>query len=255
MTDALFFQTKSALHHCLSNSSSLAAYNPSVQVLQAAFVVFAVSGNSFSDHSSGFHSLFLQSVHAGGRMRQGVKSYVFYIHIEMQTFNRLRGRKRTGGNSLEREGLLECRVEMWGIHTHCRLYCTYTPTEAGFFFKRVVLELYSCPCALSRLLRCGWMEDGAKCFHLSTSIVKSSRIDILTDRKKEERWSRKKSDRFHSFQGCLQCCSLREANQKKKKEKEYCMLLFSDLSQHVLFCYLLVTLWNPSMEICVLEEL
>lgn len=78
MTDALFIQSESTLLHCLSNSSSLAAYNPSVQVLHAAFAVFVVSGNSFSDHSSGFHSLFLQGVHAGERMRQGENSYVLY---------------------------------------------------------------------------------------------------------------------------------------------------------------------------------
>lgn len=94
MTDALFTQSKPTLLHCLSNSSSLAAYNPSVQVLRAAFAVFVVSGNSFSDHSSGFHSLFLQGVHAGEGMRQGEKSYVLYSQRDAGFKQRLRGRKK-----------------------------------------------------------------------------------------------------------------------------------------------------------------
>lgn len=41
------------------------------------------------------------------------------------------------------------RVEVKGIHIFFPLiYSTYTPTEARVFFKRAVLELYSCPCAL-----------------------------------------------------------------------------------------------------------
>lgn len=55
-----------------------------------------------------------------------------YIHRELQTLNRkLRGRKRAGGNSLEREGLLDVGI------THALIslvYRTYTPTGAGFFF-------------------------------------------------------------------------------------------------------------------------
>lgn len=50
-------------------------------------------------------------------------------------------------------------------------------------FKRAVLKLYSCPCALVFHLRCGWMEDRAKCFYLSASILRSVRKDLLTNRK------------------------------------------------------------------------
>lgn len=113
-----------------------------------------------------------------------------------------------------------------------------------------MLELYSCPCALFVHLRCGRMEDRAKCFR----IVRSSRKDSLTDRKERDRAG--EGGRFHSFQGCLQCCSLRGANQTNKK-KEYCMLIVSDLSRRV-FCF--TTCWSriefcdPSIDVCVLEE-
>lgn len=94
----------------------------------------------------------------------------------------------------------------------------YTHIHRGrILFKRAVLKLYSCPCALIFHLRCGWMEDRAKCFYLSASILRSVRKDLLTNRKERERESRKKSSRFHSIQGCLQCCSLRGANETKVK--------------------------------------
>ena len=51
----------------------------------------------------------------------------------------------------------------------------------------------------------------------------------------ERQSGRKKSDRFHSFGGCLQCCSLGGGEQIKPKDKEYCVLTFPDLR---LFCYL-----------------
>lgn len=99
------------------------------------------------------------------------------------------------------------------------------------------------------------MEDRAKCFHLSASIGRSSsRKDILTDRKREI--GQEKAIDFTVFKDAYSAVvSGEQINQKKKKAKEYCMLMFSDLSQRVLFCYLLVEFFNPSIEICVLEEL
>lgn len=72
------------------------------------------------------------------------------------------------------------------------IYSTHTSTEAGILFKRAVLKLYSCPCALSFTYAVdGWMEDRAKCFHLSASILRSVRKDLL-DQQEREREQEKK---------------------------------------------------------------
>lgn len=110
--------------------------------------------------------------------------------------------------TLKRSG----RGEMLGKCSLSLIYCTYTPTEAGFFYGG---RCWSCTVAhvLCLHLHCGWMEDRAKCFHFSASIARSTRKDILTDR--TDRVER--SDRFHSFEGCLQCCSLKGTNRNFKQ--------------------------------------
>lgn len=94
------------------------------------------------------------------------------------------GGERLGGNGLQ-------EPDSCGNRTHTLLpliYCTYTPTEAGLFLRG---RCSSCTVAhvLCLHLHCGWkdgwmvgwMEDRAKSFHLSASIVRSSRKDFLPD--------------------------------------------------------------------------
>lgn len=120
------------------------------------------------------------------------------------------------------------RVEMLGKCSLSLRYCTYTPTEAGFFYGG---RCWSCTVAhvLCLHLHCGWMEDRAKCFHFSASIARSTRKDILTDR--TDRVER--SDRFHSFEGCLQCCSLKGTNRNFKRIPH--VAIFRSESVFVLF--------------------
>lgn len=200
-------------------------------------------------------------------MRQSEQCYVLYSQTVQRNASRQqrwRGTKEAvykgeaDGVTVWRGKGWVGRVEVKGIHSTYVLFSShilYTHTHRGrILFKRAVLKLYSCPCALSFTYAVdGWMEDRAKCFHLSASILRSVRKDLL-DQRERERESRKKSSRFHSFQGCLQCCSLRGANETKVK-RILRVDFFSDLSQRV-FCF--ATCWsgfsNPSIETCVLQE-
>jgi len=95
--------------------------------------------------------------------------------------------------------------EMLGIHTLS--YSVHTHPQRCDYFRRAVLELYSCPCALS--LHCGWRTEPN--VSARVSIVKSGRKDIL-------KRGAGKGDRFHSFSRMLTVLnSLRGANQTKWK--------------------------------------
>lgn len=202
-TDALLVQSQPAPLHPTSNSSSLAACEPSVQVHGLLVLAFAVIRSLCSSRSLGFTVCVLQSVHAGGRMTQGEKSYVLYSQtVQGNADRRRRGRGRKGarGNSLQRDGLLEpesCRKK---ARTLSPPHILHIYTHRGWIvFRRAVLELYSRPCALSSptLWMDGWMEDRAKCFYLSASIVRSGRKDILPDTTRHSAGGKKK--RIHSF--------------------------------------------------------
>lgn len=84
--------------------------------------------------------------------------------------------------------------------------------------------------------------------------MRSGRRDILTDRK--ERSSRKKRQISQFFEDANSAVVLGEQiKQKIKKIILHVDFFFRSESAWVLFCYLLVKFFNPSMEICVLEEL
>lgn len=81
------------------------------------------------------------------------------------------------------------------------------------------------------------MEDRAKCFHVSVSIVRSSRKDILTVRKRDGAGENKAI--FTVFSRVLTVLySLMRANQTQRKKN---VDVFRSESERDLFCYLLVT--------------
>lgn len=133
-----------------------------------------------------------------------VMCYIHRRRRETQTANsdgeggrRRCSRVKLRCNSLKKEGLLGVLELRCREYTHTvffpLIYSTYIPTEVGLFLRG---RCSSCTVAHVLYALCftyavvGWMEDRAKCFHLSASIVMSSGKDILTDRK--ERHSRKK---------------------------------------------------------------
>lgn len=91
-----------------------------------------------------------------------------------------------------------------------------------------MLELYSCQFAPSS--QSGWMEDRAKCFHLSNSIVRTSRQDILPNRMRVRAGG---SNRIACFQGCPRFCSVKGGILHADS--------FRAQSACVLFCYFLKT--------------
>lgn len=83
------------------------------------------------------------------------------------------------------------------------------------------------------------MEDRAKCFHLSASIVRSSRKkDILTDRNERESREKRYISQFSRMLTVLQSQGSKSNNKKRILHVD----VFRSESVCVLFCYLLGTL-------------
>lgn len=85
------------------------------------------------------------------------------------------------------------------------------------------------------------MEDRAKCFHLSASIVRSSRKDILPgttrDRAGEKKKKKRKEREFTVFKDAYRAKESEE--QIRPKKQEFCILIFPVLTQCFLFVLLL----------------
>lgn len=242
------------------NSSSLAACNP----CSGCFCcVCAVTGNVFSDRSSVFTVCFTfcKNVHAGGRMRQGEKTYVLYSQTVQRNASRQqrwRGRKEMSSRVKQQQpgegrfvGVVELRCREY---TFFSSHMLYIHTHRGLsLFKRAVLKLYSCPCALPFTYAVdGWRTEP----NVSTwapALWGAAKKTSSLIAKRDRAW---KSDRFHSFWECLQCCSLRGANQEKRKKILHDDIFRSELAR-VLFCFatVLVEFINPSIEICARRAL
>lgn len=193
-----------------------------------------------------------------------------YIHRrcrEMQTGNRDEEGRSVRGWS---RGVTVWRGEVWigrveREYTHMFFCCCFfSPSHILYIhihrgrilFKRAVLKLYSCPCALSFTYAVdGWRTEP----NVSTWAPASRGAAEETSWPTGKRDRAGKSGRFHSFfEDANSAVVLGE--QIKQKIKKIILhvdffFFFRSESAWVLFCYLLVKFLNPSMEICVLEEL
>lgn len=145
-------------------------------------------------------------------------------------------------------------VDVGSTHTLVPLiYSTYTPTDPWFFLRG---RCSSCTVAhvLCLHLRCGWMEDRAKCFPLERQHC--DKTSWLTGREIEQ--EKKKRWDFTVFKDAYS--AVVSGEQRKQKEKKNTAYWYFQIWVGVWFLLLLAGhvlsfFFNPSLEICVLEEL
>lgn len=177
------------------------------------------------------------------------------IHREMRR-EASSGVKPRGVTVCRREGVVGAVESRWrgaNTYTHTHTFISSQipdiHTHRGWILlKRALLELYTCPCAMSFTYAVdGWRTEP------NVSTRGAAEKDILAD--SDERQSRKKAIDFTVLEDAYSAVVSRGGGpeQIKPKDKEYCVLTFPDLS---LFCYLLAVCFRPFfMEICVQEEL